>query len=160
MKQKFFHIPVINAAQIEAELNSFCDQQKVSHVEKHFVADGQNSFWAICVTWSSNTGSFISSQSRKSKIDYKEVLNEADFRLYSKLRELRKVTADQEGTAVYNIFTNDQIATIVQQRITTKAALQKVAGIGKARVDKYADAFLDCLRSALDEDNETTTHNT
>ena len=161
MKQKFFHIPVINAAQVEAELNSFCDQQSVSHIEKHFVADGQNSFWAICVTWSGNSGSLVSSQSRKGKVDYKEVLNEVDFRLYCKLRELRKVTADQEGVAIYNIFTNDQLATMVQKRITTKTVLEKVQGVGKARIDKYAATFLDCLCSSLeDENNETTTHNT
>lgn len=66
MKQKFFHIPVADSAAAEAELNDFCDQQSVSHLEKHLVMDGQHSFWAVCVTWSGNTNSPVSSLIPKS----------------------------------------------------------------------------------------------
>ncbi len=155
MKQKFFRIPVADSAVAEAELNSFCDQQSVSHLERHLVMDGQHSFWAICVTWSGNTNSPVGKAkagSGKRKIDYKDELSDDDFMMYSRLRELRKTVAEREGVAVYNVFNNEQLAAIVQQRISSKNALTGIAGIGQKRIDKYGDEFLDCLRLVLTGD--------
>jgi hypothetical protein len=41
---------------------------------------------------------------------------------------------------VYTIFTNEQLAQMVQSRATTKAALEKIAGVGDARIEKYTPA--------------------
>ena len=104
MRHKFFHIPVLHAEQAENELNQFCGQHRIAHVEKQFVDQAENSFWAICVTWLQGEGGMPASPngfSRKPKIDYKEVLSEDEFRLFSKLRDLRKTLAEQEGTPVY-----------------------------------------------------------
>lgn len=162
MKHKFFKIPVANPTETEADLNAFCDQHRIGNIDKDFVADGENSFWAVCVTWSDNEGSLAGSTKRNSKtsgkIDYKEVLSDDDFTLYSRLRELRKVTAERDGIAPYNIFTNEQLAAIVQRRISSKAALQEVDGIGQTRVDKYGLAFIECLHSLLPPDTPDETH--
>ncbi len=164
MKQKFFKIPVANSENIETDLNAFCDQHRISNIDKHFVADGVNSFWAICVTWSSNEGSLVGSNLKRastsnskasSKIDYKEVLNDNDFVLYSRLRELRKTTAERDGIPPYNVFTNEQLAAIVQRRINSKTALMDVEGIGQTRADKYGVAFIEYLQTLLLPANET-----
>ncbi len=163
MKQKFFRIPVANPEDMEADLNAFCDQHRVSHIDKHFVAEGANSFWAVCVTWSDNEGSLAGSAKRitnpkTGKIDYKEVLNDDDFILYSRLRELRKTIAERDGIAAYNVFTNEQLAAIVQRRISSKTALQEVDGIGQTRADKYGDTFIDCLQSITPPATADETH--
>ena len=49
MKNKFFVIQALNPSDGEAELNAFLGQARVVNIEKQFVADGQNSFWSICV---------------------------------------------------------------------------------------------------------------
>ncbi|EIJ35949.1 hypothetical protein [Thiothrix nivea] len=51
MKHKFFKIPVVNPENAESDLNAFCNQHSVSNLDKHFVTEGANSFWAVCVTW-------------------------------------------------------------------------------------------------------------
>ncbi|QLQ32160.1 MAG: HRDC domain-containing protein [Candidatus Thiothrix singaporensis] len=160
MKHKFFKIPVVNPEDPEADLNAFCDQHRIGNIDKHFVADGENSFWAVCVTWSDNEGSLAGSAKRssKGKIDYKEVLSDDDFTLYSRLRELRKVTAEREGIAPYNIFTNEQLAAIAQRRISSKSALLEVDGIGQTRADKYGDMFIECLQSLLPPETPDETH--
>ncbi len=151
MKHKFFIIPAADPVTAENELNVFIAQHRITHIERHFVVDGTNSFWPICVTWLDNEGTLAGSMAkRKNKIDYREVLNETDFRIYAKLRDLRKDLADREATPVYNIFTNEQLATIVQKRILTKAALLEVEGIGQTRVEKYGKDFLDCINSILE----------
>jgi superfamily II DNA helicase RecQ len=145
----------------ENELNTFVSQHRISHIDKHFVADGANSFWSICVTWLDSEGSLADSiAKRKNKIDYKDVLSEADFLIYARLRDLRKVIAEREGTPVYNIFTNEQLAAMVQQRILTKSALLAVEGIGQTRVEKYGNDFLDCINASLQstKSNEANTN--
>ena len=47
------------------------------------------------------------------KIDYKEVLNEVDFAVFARLRDLRKVISDKEAIPAYSIFTNEQLAAMV-----------------------------------------------
>ncbi|OQX09234.1 MAG: hypothetical protein BWK73_23320 [Thiothrix lacustris] len=164
MKQKFFRIPVANPEGIEADLNAFCDQHRVSNVDKQFVADAANSFWAVCVTWSDNEGSLAGSSFKRTtnpktgKIDYKEVLNDDDFIVFSRLRELRKNIAERDGIAAYNVFTNEQLAAIVQRRISSKTALMEVDGIGQTRADKYGDAFLECLQTLVVPNPANETH--
>lgn len=99
MRYKFFHVRVLVAEAEEQALNLFCTQHHVLQMDKQFVADGANSFWAICVSWSENNGSLVAAtqnpSSRKNKIDYKEVLNEADFAIYLRLRDLRKQVSER-----------------------------------------------------------------
>jgi hypothetical protein len=93
MKYKFYMIPVIGSEKAEAELNSFCDQHRIAHLEKHFVMDGDNSFWSVCVTWLPQDGCLAQHagrEQRKPRVDYKEVLNDAEFQHFSELRDLRK----------------------------------------------------------------------
>ncbi|MFW5751279.1 MAG: HRDC domain-containing protein [Planctomycetota bacterium] len=42
---------------------------------------------------------------------------------------------------------NEQLAKLVQQRVTSTAAMQVIDGIGAGRIEKYADAVLAILRS-------------
>ena len=46
---------------------------------------------------------------------------------------------------VYTIFTNEQLAQMVTEAGATKAALEKIAGVGDARVEKYGPRFLELL---------------
>jgi superfamily II DNA helicase RecQ len=64
---------------------------------------------------------------------------------------LRKSLAEQEGVPAYALFTNEQLAEMITRRVTTTAALGKVSGVGKARLEKYADTFLNLLKKALTE---------
>ena len=60
---------------------------------------------------------------------------------------LRKEIAQADAVPVYTIFTNEQLAQMVQARATTKAALEQVAGVGDARIEKYGARMLEVLRT-------------
>lgn len=150
MKHKFFIIPAKDPTQAEAELNTFYAQHRVTGVEKQFIADGANSFWSVCLTWVDNEGALGNTtinRSSKGKIDYKEVLSEEEFIVYAQLRDIRKGLAERDGVPPYAIFTNDQLAKMVKQRVSSKAGLLELDGVGQARVDKYGDTVLTCLNS-------------
>ena len=53
--------------------------------------------------------------SKTGRIDYKEVLDEKTFALFSKLREKRKVLAEKDAVPVYSVFTNEQLAQMAQR---------------------------------------------
>ena len=146
MKYKFYHIPALHPEETETEINQFCAQHHVLKTEREFVADGCNSFWSICVMYSTDsTVPFTANEGRKNRVDYKEVLSDEDFVIYSGLRDFRKQVAERDGTAVYNLFTNEQLAEMVTQRATSKATLREIKGVGAARLDKYGDEFIACL---------------
>jgi superfamily II DNA helicase RecQ len=77
------------------------------------------------------------------------VLNEADFVVFSKLRDLRKAVAEKEGAPAYSVFTNEQLAAMVTGRVESQAALGKIDGVGSARLEKYGSAFVDALKAGM-----------
>lgn len=148
MPYKFFMISALDPKQAEAELNAFCVGHRAVDIDRQFVADGAKSFWSVCVNWVSSKDGLSALDvggKRKPKVDYKDLLSADDFVVYSELRNLRKEVAQRDGTAVYNVFTNQQLFEIVDQSITTKVGLLELEGVGQVRVDKYGDLFLQRL---------------
>lgn len=160
MKYKFFVIPAWHPQAGEEALNRFCSQHRVSFVEKQLIEDGPNSYWSICVTWLEGEGALTSGQHKKPPVDYKQILDENEFAIFLELRNLRKELAENQGVPPYALFTNEQLATMVQQRINSKTALQAIPGVGQSRVEKYGEFFLQKLselavQHAPDTDGET-----
>lgn len=69
--------------------------------------------------------------------------------VFAKLRALRKTLAEQEGVPAYAVFTNEQLAEMVQRRVVTATGLRDIPGIGEARADKHGAAFLAVLRAEI-----------
>jgi superfamily II DNA helicase RecQ len=83
----------------------------------------------------------------KRKIDYKEELSPENFAVFAKLRDWRKETAVKEAVQLYTIFMNEQLATMVEKRVTSKSELLAIDGIGNGKVEKYGDAVLAILNA-------------
>ena len=148
MPFKFFTIPVYDPQTVTDESNAFLSTRRVVTVERQFVADGANSLWSICVSYMDGEGR-PEADKRAKKIDYREVLPAAEFAAFSKLRQLRKELAEQEGVQVYAVFTNDQLAKMVSQRVMSLADLKRIDGVGQARLEKYGEAFIRVLRQEI-----------
>lgn len=153
MPLKFFHISSRDSAPMEAELNSFLSRHRVVTVERRFVEAGADSFWALCVDFlhgEPSVGATHGAPGRgERKVDYKDVLTPEQFEVFSKLRELRKQIADKEAVPVYAIFTNEQLAIMVQKQADSRAKLREIEGIGEAKVEKYAEPFLALLNAVM-----------
>lgn len=149
MNYHFFSIAAQNPDAGQQALNSFCGQHRVLAVEKQFVTQGDNSFWSICVTTIDGTDKPNTASNKRDRVDYREVLNEQDFAVYAELRNLRKTLAEQEGVPAYALFTNEQLADMVTRRTLTQTELASIEGIGKARLEKYGESFLNLLKTSL-----------
>jgi hypothetical protein len=84
------------------ELNRFLSTNRVLLVERHFVSDGSRSAWAVCVSYLDRGGRPGPEQGKR--VDYREVLSEADFAVFVKLRNLRKSMSEKEGLPAYTLF--------------------------------------------------------
>ena len=138
MQLRFFTIPAVDSAAAEAELNALLAAGRVAGVERQFVAAGAASYWSVIVTLVDGPGPLPAGLKVRSerKTDYRELLSEPDFAVFARLRALRKQVADAEAVPPYAVFTNEQLATMVRQRVTSAEALGQVEGVGPARVGK------------------------
>jgi hypothetical protein len=127
MKNKFFKIPVSNPDSTEKELNNFCSTRSINHVERHFVPDGENSFWAIAVTYTDQDLKGLPKDKRSTRIDYKEILSSDDFNIYAQLRDLRADISKEEGVPLYAIFSNAVLVVIFLTAISEICSLLKIA---------------------------------
>lgn len=87
-----------------SEMNRFMTGRKVLEVEQRFFQNEKGGGWSFCVrylpdvTQSGATGS-------RAKVDYKQVLTESQFAVFSRLREIRKALANEDGVPAYAVFT-------------------------------------------------------
>ena len=150
MQVKFFQIPSGGCEAVEAEMNAFLRSHRILKVERELVQRETSPCWAVCVEYLEGVaGSSSSGRSGQRnddrKVDYRALLSEGDFAVFSMLRDLRKTLADTEGVPVYAIFTNDQLAKFAQSRAQSQADLQKVDGVGEAKIEKYGRRVLDTI---------------
>jgi|LakMenEpi03Aug12_release.lakeMendotaPanAssembly.Ray.scaffolds.fasta_scaffold172111_2 superfamily II DNA helicase RecQ len=144
MPIKLFSVPALDPAAGEHEVNAFCAQQRVVSIERRLVTVHDRPVWCFCIEYlqsSSPQGAHAAGDFR-SRVDYRLVLNDDDFRVFSKLRELRKAVAEEEKAPVFTIFTNEQLAAMARQRPTSLAELQRIDGIGEGKAGRYGDRVL------------------
>lgn len=154
MRMHFVSVPVFDGAPAEAELNQFLATHRVLAIERQLVVDGMRSTWAICVSHVEGPASSGASPSsppgdpgkrRAAAVDYRDLLPDDEFQVFVKLRTLRKLLADREGVPAYALFTNEQLAAMVQGQVRSITDLAKLDGVGKARIEKYGAAFVGVL---------------
>jgi superfamily II DNA helicase RecQ len=136
MQIRIFNVPLTDNGESLAELNRFLAGQKVLEVEQRFFQNEKGACWSFCVRYlSSNTGSIVP-QSNKQKVDYKEILNENEFSVFSKLRECRKIIAATDAVPAYAVFTDEELAGITRLPAIEVGKLISVKGIGDKKVHR------------------------
>ena len=138
MKMRFFTIPMQDSGGATGELNGFLSNHRILTIERHFVADGTNSAWAICVNYldSAERAAADKRGGGGGRVDYRELLSDSDFAVFAKLRSLRKTLAEQDGVPAYALFTNEQLADMVRKKVTSLNALEQISGVGPARYEE------------------------
>ena len=151
MQIRFFAIPALDPGAAEAELNAVLAAGRVSGLERQLVAAGAASFWAVAVTLVEGPGPLPAGLKAGGarRVDYREILPEADFAVFAQLRALRKSVAEAEAVPPYAVFTTEQLAAMVRERVTGADALSRIDGVGPARVARYGAAFLQVLAAAF-----------
>jgi len=156
MKYKFFFIPMEWPDGAETQLNDFVASHSVVEVDRQFGCNDRVAGWSVCVSWVTSgvpPEEGASGNKSRESIDYREILSEEDFAVFAELRQLRKELAQQSEKPVYTIFSNQQLADMVTNRVSNEEGLRAISGIGDSRVKRFAKPFLELLANLQPEDS-------
>lgn len=140
MQIKIFTIPIMGGEMLADEMNVFLRSKKVLQVKEHLVNhDSEGVFWCYSVRYVDDVAA---AEREKVKVDYREVLDEASFRRFSALREIRKRVAQDDAVPAYAVFTDTELAELSKVETLTDKTIRQLKGVGEKRVEKYAHHFL------------------
>ena len=91
----------------------------------------------------------LSKQQAKTK-ELKETSAVKTKELFEKLRVLRAVYAKDMGVPAYVIFSDASLKDMEQKKPTTMEGFSKISGVGKAKLEKYAAAFIKIIAKHQD----------
>jgi superfamily II DNA helicase RecQ len=140
MQIKIFTIPIYDNGIALNEMNAFMRANKILEVQNQLVTQENGVYWCFCVKYIESKIN-ITNQS-KAKIDYKNVLDDETFKKFSKLREIRKKVAADEGLSAFIIFTDEELAQLASLNEITEKNMLSVKGIGEKKVERFAKYFI------------------
>lgn len=140
MQIKIFTVPIVSGEQTNEELNKFLRSNKIVEMDRQLVRQNDAAFWSFCITYlpgGGNAGT-PSVGERREKTDYKQILDESAFALFTRLRAIRKQLADRDAVPAYAVFTDAELAEIAKTGMpVTPSALRAIHGIGDKKIEKY-----------------------
>jgi superfamily II DNA helicase RecQ len=149
MQLRVFTIPLRAGHEHQDDMNRFLRSHRVLSVDKRFTDAPGQACWTFCVEYLDRGTGENGNGKGAPKIDYKERLSPKDFAVYDKLRQLRKRLAEEEKVPPFALFTNEQLAQMVERKVTTIKAMEEIDGIGPARISKYGETFVKVLQEEL-----------
>jgi superfamily II DNA helicase RecQ len=151
MQIKIITVPIAGGEQANEELNLLLRSKKVLQVEHQLVSGATGVYWCFCVKYLDQPPPLLPGD-KVAKTDYKQVLDEATFKRFSRLREIRKQLAQSEAVPAYAVFTDEELSELAKLPEITLAKMRTVKGIGEKKVEKYGEQFI--LGLTADEKGE------
>ena len=136
------------------QLNQFLAQHRVVHLEKRLVERDGVPYWVFLVEYAGagngNRGA-VSSRSVSANVpDYRDRFKEpAELRLFYRLKDERKRLATAAGVDLFVVFSNEQLAQMVERKVVTLEAMGEIEQIGEARLKRYGGAMLAVLQKFI-----------
>lgn len=145
MNIRIFTVSIFDDGKMQEELNKFLSGNKVLDVEQQMVQHEKGAYWCFCVKYLERAGNYTKSSNTKKRVDYREKLDEATFKKFSKLREIRKQIAAKDAVPAYMVFTDEELAALAELPVVTKQEMLKIKGIGDKKVEKYGEQMIAAL---------------
>lgn len=160
MPFRTYFIPLRAPRDVEDELNSFLRSHRVVHLERRWLERPDELGWSFFIEYQepAPSSSKVKQQSGE-RVDWRDKLAPADFALFCRLKDWRRGVAEAETVPAFMVFSNQQLATIAERRITSREDLAKVPGVGEAKLQRYSEPLFTVIRefgSASDETNQPT----
>lgn len=142
MQYKIFTYPLGSAGTQIDELNRFLAGHKVVEVEKHLVVLDNAACWSFCVCYLQGEVTPPAGEKRE-KIDYKTLLSEEEFAVFSKLRAIRKKLSEEDAVPAFAVFTDAELAEMAKFKDLSAKQMQSIQGIGSKRMERYGMPLLE-----------------
>lgn len=142
MQIKLFTIPIGDSGAAVEDMNRFLRGNKILEVENQLISNENGAYWCFCVRYIEKDLSQIAYSDNKTKVDYKQTLDEATFQKFSELRAIRKKVAADEGIPAFAVFTDEELAALAKLETITQKTMLSVKGIGDKKVERFAKYFI------------------
>ena len=156
MQIKIINVPLTDDGSMQSELNRFLVSHRVLEVEQQFFRNEKSGCWSFCIRYIQNMAPTESYSGSKERVDYKKVLGEQEFIVFSALREIRKQLAAQDAVPAYAVFTDEELAGIARLPELEAGKLISIKGIGDKKVQKYGKLMLDMYHNKSQPDTVET----
>ena len=143
MQIKIINVPLTDDGSMQAELNKVLATHRVLEVEQCFFTNEKGGCWSFCIRYIPNMAPTEHFSSSKGKVDYKNLLGEDEFKVFSALREIRKQLAAQDAVPAYAVFTDEELANIARLPTLEASKMFTIKGIGDKKVQKYGKLLID-----------------
>lgn len=96
----------------------------------------------VAATFVDDVDEDVDARSRLERV----VDSEEDEALFQRLRTLRKRLADESGLRPYMVFSDATLRGMVRARPSSEDELLAVSGVGRVKLERYGEAFLEEIR--------------
>lgn len=149
MQLKFFTFTILEASIIEEQINKFMRSVRVLEIKREVVIEGATAYWVICILYvSTNDPDPVV----KNKTDYKELLSEDEFKIFSRLRKVRKLIAEEDAVPAFAVFSDQELSEISKLSEITTSSIKKIKGIGNRKIEKYGQKFCELADVTMNEE--------
>ena len=148
----------------DTEFMDFIKDKDILSAQDHFFIKNSSPYIAVIIQYlpyhtenvlGQVAGKKSDKKSKQSDDSWKKLVLEKDFPLFNFMRDWRLERSKKEGIPPYLICTNKQLAQIIKNRPDSFAELQKISGIGKAKIEKYGKDFLTLLNPQFQSTNSS-----
>ncbi len=136
MQIRIFSIPIPGGEKLNDEMNQFLRSKRVLQVGNQLVTNENGTFWCFCIKYLEDAV-----KSKRQKVDYRSVLDKESFNRFSKMREIRKKLAQEDGIPAYAVFTDEELAELAAKVRLDKRSMLEIRGIGQKKIEKYGPHF-------------------
>jgi len=137
-------IPIRGGEEEIEAFNKFLRANKILKVDKELVTQGDSSYWTFCVSYIPNANPSTSSgaNDRKERKDYRLLLSQEHFEIFSKLRAFRKQLAEDNAIPAYSVFTDAELSEIAQLSPMDEKNMLSIERIGLKRIEKFGSLII------------------
>jgi superfamily II DNA helicase RecQ len=141
MQIKIFSLPVLGGERLTEDLNVFLRSKRILQVREHLVStEGEGTFLCFIIRYIDDVE--LAERERGGRVDYRELLDEASFKRFSALRQIRKKVAQDDAVPPYAVFTDQELAELARIELLSPEAMKKIKGIGEKKIEKYGQFFV------------------
>ena len=167
MQIKVFALPAIDdgGGEESERLNAFLRGHRILSIRRELTERDGIGYWSCCVEYLENGEPSSSGSGRRNtfgrgeKVDYRTVLDADAFARFVKLRECRRIVAEENHVPCYALWNDDVQAELAKLPELNKSRMMSVKGLGKGTFEKYGERVL-AVGTAVRRTATTTTRRT
>ena len=138
----------------DTPVRDFSIDKEILHISDHMLVRNEIPYLVLVIKYYPFRKEAAQAEAKEpddSKESWKKEITAEDMPLFNRLRDWRSEQCKKDGVPPYLIFTNRQFAEIVKIKPQTVAELGRIEGVGRGKIERYADSVLQITKVKTNE---------